>query len=142
MLIVSTGAANPTVTKANITSNKALLILDLSMPENVAKEVDSLENVTLVNVDELSKITDETLAIRQQEIPAAEAIIDVYKTEFQEWLNHRKFTPAINALKQSLETIQKDEIESALTEILEGNYKISERSLLSIETSSKHDDFE
>ncbi len=37
-----------------------------------------------------------------------------------------------------LATIQTDEIESALTEILEGSYKISERSLLSIETSSKN----
>jgi len=41
-----------------------------------------------------------------------------------------------------LATIQKDEIESALTEILEGNYKISERSLLSIETSTKNEDIE
>ena len=39
-------------------------------------------------------------------------------------------------------TIQKDEIEPALTEILKGNYKISERSLLSIETSTKNEDLE
>jgi len=41
-----------------------------------------------------------------------------------------------------LATIQKDEIESALSEILEGNYKISERSLLSITTSSKNKDID
>ena len=39
-----------------------------------------------------------------------------------------------------LATIQKDEIELALTEILKDNYKISERSLLSIETSTKNQD--
>ena len=80
------------------------------MPANVAAEVKELKNVTLVNVDDLSKVTDETLAIRQQEIPAAEAIIDTHKVEFNEWLNHRRFTPAVSALKKSLETIQKDEI--------------------------------
>lgn len=37
-----------------------------------------------------------------------------------------------------LATIQKEDIESALTEILEGKYKISKRSLLSIETSSNN----
>jgi glutamyl-tRNA reductase len=40
----------------------------------------------------------------------AESIIDTYKIEFSEWLNHRKFTPAITALKESLKTIQQGEI--------------------------------
>ncbi len=110
ILIVSTGANFPTITKEHIPTDKEILILDLSMPANVDAEVRNLSNVTLVNVDELSKITDETLAIRQQEIPFAESIIETHKYEFNEWLNHRRFTPAINALKQSLETIQQDEI--------------------------------
>ncbi len=109
VLIVSTGADHPTITKEHIPS-KELLILDLSVPANVSEEVAAMENVTLVNIDELSKITDETLAIRKQEVPIAESIIEAHKDEFNEWLNHRKFTPAINALKQSLLAIQKDEI--------------------------------
>ncbi|WP_422091587.1 glutamyl-tRNA reductase [Tenacibaculum ovolyticum] len=110
VLIVSTGASEATITRDHILTNNELLILDLSMPANVSKEVADLKNVTLINVDELSKITDETLAIRQQEIPTAESIIDTYKIEFSEWLNHRKFTPAITALKESLKTIQQGEI--------------------------------
>ncbi|WNW02707.1 glutamyl-tRNA reductase [Tenacibaculum sp. HL-MS23] len=110
VLIVSTGASEATIKREHILTTKELLILDLSMPANVSKEVAELENVTLINVDELSKITDETLAIRQQEIPTAEAIIETHKEEFGEWLHHRKFTPAITALKESLKTIQQDEI--------------------------------
>ena len=110
VLIVSTGAEKPTITQENINSNNNLLVLDLSMPENVAKNITDFTSIKLVNVDELSKITDETLEIRKREIPLAEAIIDIYKNEFKDWLNHRKFTPAINALKESLENIQKDEI--------------------------------
>ena len=110
VLIVSTGASEATIKREHILTTKELLILDLSMPANVSKEVADLENVTLINVDELSKITDETLAIRQQEIPTAEAIIETHKEEFGEWLHHRKFTPAITALKESLKTIQQDEI--------------------------------
>ena len=87
-----------------------MLILDLSMPENVEKEVTENTNVSLVNIDELSKITDETLAARQLEVPFAEAIIETHKAEFNEWLNHRRFTPAIAALKKSLENIKNDEI--------------------------------
>jgi NAD+ kinase len=39
-----------------------------------------------------------------------------------------------------LATIQTDEIESAMNEILKGDYKISERSLLSVSTEPKNDD--
>jgi glutamyl-tRNA reductase len=110
VLIVSTGAEKPTITREHIANNKEILILDLSMPENVAKEVTDFKGVSLVNVDQLSKITDETLAVRQQEIPFAEEIIETHKEEFNSWLNDRRFTPAIAALKESLELIKKDEI--------------------------------
>lgn len=110
VLIVSTGANKPTITKENISADKELLILDLSMPENVAREVTNYSGVSLVNVDELSKITDETLVARKKEIPKAEAIIEKHKLEFNDWLNNRRFTPAITALKKSLETIKNDEI--------------------------------
>ncbi|GGH00964.1 glutamyl-tRNA reductase [Polaribacter pacificus] len=110
VLVVSTASEIPTITSKHISGAKKLLILDLSMPENVAKEVQDLTHITYVNVDQLSKITDETLAVRQQEVPLAEQIIESHTLEFNEWLNHRRFTPAITALKQSLETIQQDEI--------------------------------
>jgi glutamyl-tRNA reductase len=110
VLIVSTGANKPTITKLNISKEKELLILDLSMPQNVSKDVTQFENVSLINVDELSKITDETLAARLKEVPLAEAIIDSHITEFNDWVNNRRFTPTISALKQSLESIKNDEI--------------------------------
>jgi len=110
ILIVSTGSDTPTVTKEHLSTDRKILILDLSMPENVDTSVSEYENVSLVNVDELSKITLETLSTRQKEVPIAEEIIEVYKEEFNDWLNNRKLVPAINALKESLEAIQKDEI--------------------------------
>ena len=101
ILIVSTGSDTPTVTKEHLSTDKEILILDLSMPENVDISVSEFENVSLVNVDELSKITLETLSTRQKEVPKAEEIIEVYKEEFNDWLNNRKLVPAINALKES-----------------------------------------
>jgi glutamyl-tRNA reductase len=110
VLIVSTGAEKPTITEEHLTEGKEILILDLSMPENVAHYLTDHKNVTLVNVDELSKVTDETLAKRLAEVPYAEEIIESHKLEFNDWLNHRRFTPAISALKKSLESIKNDEI--------------------------------
>ncbi len=110
IVIVSTGAEIPTITKNHIAVSKKLIILDLSMPKNVDPSVVALENVSSVNIDELSKITNDTISERQKEIPKAEAIITTYNAEFMEWLDHRKFTPAVNSLKESLQIIQADEI--------------------------------
>ncbi len=111
ILIVSTGASLPTITKNHILlKNKKLLVLDLSIPKNVSEEITKYKNITLIDVDELSKVTDETLVKRQKEVPKAEAIIETYKSEFNEWIEYRKFTPAINNLKQSLKQMQEDEI--------------------------------
>ena len=111
ILIVSTGANTPTITQEHIKNSKELLILDLSMPENVDVSLKNKEGITLVNVDELSKITDKTIETRKQEIPVAQEIIEQYKVEFNDWISYRKFVPAVNALKESLQTIQGHEID-------------------------------
>ncbi|MCK8478988.1 glutamyl-tRNA reductase [Psychroserpens algicola] len=102
ILIVATGAQNPTVDKLCIQSSKPLLILDLSIPKNVNHNVTELDNVTLVHLDDLSQITDETLERRKAYIPVAEAIIEDIKADFNAWLATRKFAPTIKALKHKL----------------------------------------
>jgi glutamyl-tRNA reductase len=76
------------------------LILDLSIPKNVNEDVQELDGVTLIHMDYLSQLTDETLE-RKNHIPAAEAIIEEIKEEFNVWKG-RKFAPTIHALKEKL----------------------------------------
>ncbi len=112
VLIVATGAQNPTVDKHLIQSKKPLLILDLSIPKNVNQNVTDIETVTLVHLDDLSQITDDTLERRKQHIPLAEKIIDEVKTEFKDWLETRKFAPTINALKHKLLDFKNAELDT------------------------------
>src|SRR5690606_38004941 len=81
VLVVATGAQLPTVSKALVHPKKPLLILDLSVPKNVANDVLELEHVRLVHLDQLSQITDDTLAKRKEYIPQAEAIIEAVKKD-------------------------------------------------------------
>ncbi|MEC7265460.1 MAG: glutamyl-tRNA reductase [Bacteroidota bacterium] len=111
ILVVATGAQLPTVSKALIYAKKPLLILDLSVPKNVSDDVQELENVTLVHLDQLSQITDDTLAKRKEYVPKAEAIIERVKKDFLKWLETRKFAPVINALKEKLKTMKAEEID-------------------------------
>lgn len=111
ILVVATGATNPTVDKTILNLRKPLLVLDLSVPKNVHDNVTDLDGVTLVHLDHLSQMTDETLENRKKHIPAAEAIIEEVKGEFTAWTKARKFAPTINALKDKLNAIKESELD-------------------------------
>ena len=110
VLVVATGALNPTVDKTILNLKKPLLILDLSIPKNVNANVMESENVTLIHMDQLAQMADETLENRKKHIPAAEAIIEEIKDEFIAWTKQRKFAPTIHALKAKLNTIKEGEL--------------------------------
>ena len=112
VLVVATGAQNPTVDKTILNLKKPLLILDLSIPKNVNENVAEVEGVTLVHMDQLSQITDETLENRRKQIPAAEAIIEEIKDEFSTWAKGRKYAPTIHALKEKLHSIKDKELKT------------------------------
>ena len=110
IVVVATGALNPTIDKAILNLKKPLLILDLSIPKNVHENVTDVEGVTLIHLDHLSQMTDETLEKRKQHIPHAEAIIEEIKEEFMAWTRNRKFAPTIQALKEKLNAIKDGEL--------------------------------
>ncbi|MDA9089848.1 glutamyl-tRNA reductase [Maribacter arcticus] len=111
ILVVATGARKPTITKELIYTKKPLLILDLSVPKNVDDAISDMENVTVIHLDHLSQMTDETLERRKQFIPEAEAINDEVMHDFNQWLETRKFAPVIKALKKKLKTMKDEELD-------------------------------
>jgi len=111
VVVVATGAQNPTIDASLLNLKKPLLILDLSIPKNVHDNVKNIEGVTLIHMDHLAQMTDETLEKRKTHIPAAEAIIEEIKEEFNVWTKARKFAPTINALKEKLNAIKNSELD-------------------------------
>jgi len=109
IVIVATGAQDPTIYKSLIQTDKPLLILDLSIPKNVNEDVRDLDNITLIHLDDLAKITDKTLEKRKAFIPAAEAIISEIKAEFNAWLDTLRFVPTIQAIKHKLTDLKNSE---------------------------------
>ena len=148
VVVVATGAQNPTIDKAILNLKKPLLILDLSIPKNVNADVEELEGVTLIHMDYLSQLTDETIENRKKQIPAAEAIIEEIKEEFTTWAKGRKFAPTITALKAKLNAIKISELDFQSKKISNFNEEqaeiISNRIIQKITTHFanhlKHDD--
>ena len=143
VLIVATGAHKPTISKELLYIKKPLLILDLSIPKNVDENVKQVEGVTLVHLDQLSKMTDETLNRRKEQVPQALNIIQEIQREFYDWLETRQFAPTIKALKSKLADMKAAEIDFQRKKISGFNEEqaeiISERIIQKITTQfAKH----
>ena len=110
ILVVATGASKPTITPALIFNRKPLVILDLSVPKNVSEDVAQLEHVQIVDIDELSKMTDDTLERRKVYLPIAEAIYQEIMADFINWVDHRKYASTLAALKERLSQFKEEEI--------------------------------
>ena len=110
ILIVATGARTPIINKSHLKNGKEILIIDLSIPHNVDKNVSELDNVTLIDVDELSKQIQETIQQREKEIPKAEVIIKEMTKEFLEWEKKRKLAPNIHHFKAVLKNMERNEM--------------------------------
>ncbi|MDB5249435.1 MAG: hemA [Segetibacter sp.] len=110
IILVATNSSEPTILKSQLENFGDKIIIDLSIPYNVEKEAQELPNVTLINVDELSRLKDETLQKRVAEVPKAKAIIAEHKAEFLEWSEMRKNVPFIKAVKQKLHDMHNCEL--------------------------------
>tara|TARA_B110000467_G_scaffold15784_1_gene13696 strand:- start:74 stop:1288 length:1215 start_codon:yes stop_codon:yes gene_type:complete len=117
VLIVATGAQNPTVNLDLIHNNKPLLILDLSIPRNVSPEVNNHPLVKVIHLDELSQITDATFEKRQKHIPKAEKILKEVEDEFFIWLEHRKYVPTLKAFKEKI--VLSDNMDNEITSLVD-----------------------
>lgn len=105
IILVATNSAQPTIYKQDLEGNGNQLIIDLSIPYNVDPTAKELPNIELVNVDDLSKLKDETLQMRLGEVPKAKTIIATHIEEFMDWFRMRKHVPILKAVKVTLQEI-------------------------------------
>lgn len=110
ILIVATGAQHPIINKTHFPNGKETLVIDLSIPNNVEKNITENQNVSLVDVDELSLHISETMVQRQKEIPKAEEIIREMTKDFLDWEKKRKLAPNIHHFKAVLKNMERNEM--------------------------------
>lgn len=115
LVIVATGANEPVLTmyhmQPSIQKSSFKVLLDLSVPRNIAPEIGELEFVDLANMDFLSDVTDEAYRKREENIPMVKKIVDDELTDYQNWLSKQKVVPTIKALTNKFDSIRDDEFE-------------------------------
>lgn len=102
VIIVATNAPQPVINNTHLQAGDHKILIDLSIPNNIDPMVQQYPGITLANVDDLSRINDETLRRRQAEIPKAKALITCHIHEFAEWYMMRQNVPVLKAVKEKL----------------------------------------
>ena len=111
IIVLATGAEEPLIKNSLLKNKRNLLIVDLTIPSNIQID-ESLKNIRIVNLDDLAKVTHNTLSERRKHIPKAQEIIEEIKQEFLQWVYDRRYAPALKALKDKL--IKQQNVEMGL----------------------------
>lgn len=105
IIIVSTNAPHPILTREHISNTDKKILIDLSVPNNIDIELKQRSHTIMVNIDDLSKMNDATLLMREREIPKVKSIIEAYINEFFDWHKMHRNAPFIRAAKKTLSDI-------------------------------------
>ncbi len=89
ILISSTSADEPLLTPEALAPvlhgrlDRPLFIIDIAVPRDVAPEVNEMDGVYLYDIDSLQSIAAQSIALRRQQIAAAEEIIAEHVADFR-----------------------------------------------------------
>ena len=109
IIVVSSAADSFTVIPSFFTSSKPRLILDLSIPQNVDPGVKEIDGVDLLNVDEISRMLEQTVSARNAEVPKALSIIDDTLQQVISWSGLQSNNRILRTIKSQLHTLAEKE---------------------------------
>ncbi len=125
IVICSTGAQNYILLKGQMQKvmkerkQRPVFIIDISVPRNIAPDINDLDNVYLYNIDDLQNIVDANKFERQNEAEKAEKIVEEEIQPFFKWVSSLDSVPTIIALREKAEKIRKNEIDKLLNKFPE-----------------------
>jgi glutamyl-tRNA reductase len=93
---------------------RPLFIIDIAIPRDVDPALGDESDVFLYNVDDLWKIVDETVRVREEALPQAEAIILERSLEFRSWYASLEVVPVIRRIREHAELHRKAELDRLL----------------------------
>jgi glutamyl-tRNA reductase len=88
ILITSTASETPLLTPGELTPlmrerlDRPLFIIDIAVPRNVDPGVNEMEGVYLYDIDSIRSVAEQSLALRRQQVAAAEVIIAEHVADF------------------------------------------------------------
>lgn len=117
----STGATQPILNKevlqGVLTPEQQLMIVDISVPRNVATDVSTIPNLESYNVDDLKAVVAANHETRRQMAIEAENLLEEEVAAFELWYQSLESVPTIVCLRSKVEDIREQELEKALSRL-------------------------
>lgn len=120
LVLVATSAPHPVVRHEHVTElmsrrpEKKLLIIDVSLPRNVAEDVAQIDNVELDNLDSLERIAMENANKRRKEVFEAEKIVEEELKRISDEQKERDANEIIRIIGLKLSELRAAELEVAI----------------------------
>jgi len=117
IVIGSVAATKPVLTPAEFEGvikerrYRPVFLIDLGVPRNFDERLNTLENVYLYDIDDLSTVATESLEEREREAVKAEAIVAGEVEAFVKWLDGLELVPAIKDIRSSIELLRDAELQ-------------------------------
>ena len=109
-IVISTVSAHcPLYAGSDFAPSTTKAVIDLSSPRSVAPGGEST-GIKLFNIDDISAMTQATLARRGAEVPKVEQIVSEAIEEFDSWVAETAFSPSIQKFKARLEELRQQSL--------------------------------
>ena len=121
LVFTSTGATEPILNRekleAHLALDRSLMLVDISVPRNIAANVNEIECVNAYNVDDLKAVVAANHESRRQMAQEAEGIIEEEVANYILWWRSLETVPTISCLRNKVENIREQEMEKALSRL-------------------------
>ncbi len=121
MAFTATASTEPLLNRTKLESmlppDNALMLFDISVPRNVAADVNDLPNVHTYNVDDLKAVVEQNQESRRQMAAEAEKLLEEEVDTFEIWWRSLETVSTISSLRKKVETIREQELEKALSRL-------------------------
>ena len=112
IVFVATSSPTPIITKEDMSKtygNK--ILIDLSIPRNIALDVEDLDNCKVFDVDDLQKIVSINNNKREGEVQKGIRIMEGLEQDFLNWLSSQKLISTINIIQKNFQEVNIKELE-------------------------------
>ncbi|MFN5516012.1 MAG: glutamyl-tRNA reductase [Cyanobacteriota bacterium] len=121
LVFTSTSATEPILNRQNLGAclggDCSLMVVDISVPRNVAADVQDLPQVRAFNVDDLKAVVAQNQASRRKMAQEAEGLLEEEVDAFELWWRSLETVPTISSLRSKVEDIREQELEKALSRL-------------------------
>lgn len=94
--------------------NRPLLLIDIALPRDIDPAVAEVAGIDFYDIDHLNQGVDAALALRQSEIPKAEAIIAEERIEYETEMRRLAVEPVVADFRLRAEAVRQEELERTL----------------------------